>query len=63
VALYRDRRDAGRQLSHALAHHARRDDLLVLALPRGGVAVGLELAGPGPRPLRVTPPSSGEASG
>lgn len=41
---YRDRRDAGQALAEALSHHRHRDPLLVLALPRGGVAVGFEVA-------------------
>ena len=40
---YRDRRDAGRQLAEALAHY-READPVVLALPRGGVPVGREIA-------------------
>lgn len=42
--IFRDRRDAGRQLARALA--AYRDDptVLVLALPRGGVPVAAEVA-------------------
>jgi putative phosphoribosyl transferase len=44
-ARFHDRRDAGQQLAAALApHYAGRDDLLVLALPRGGVPVGYEVA-------------------
>ncbi len=42
--LFRDRRDAGRRLAHALNQYAGRTDLLVLALPRGGVPVGYEVA-------------------
>src|SRR5207247_4677678 len=42
--LYRDRRDAGRQLARALAAYAGRPDVLVLALPRGGVPVAYEVA-------------------
>lgn len=42
--LFQNRRDAGRQLAARLAHHADRDDVLVLALPRGGVPVGYEVA-------------------
>ena len=42
--LYQDRRDAGRQLSKKLAKYANRDDVLVLALPRGGVPVAFEVA-------------------
>lgn len=41
---YADRRDAGRVLSHRLAHYAGRKDVLVLALPRGGVPVAYEVA-------------------
>ena len=41
---FRDRGDAGRALAEALRAYARRPDVLVLALPRGGVVVGFELA-------------------
>src|SRR5262249_43271812 len=41
---FRDRRDAGRQLAHALAGYASRPDVVVLALPRGGVPVASEVA-------------------
>jgi predicted phosphoribosyltransferase len=41
---FRDRSDAGRHLAGALASYAGRPDLLVLALPRGGVPVGYEVA-------------------
>jgi predicted phosphoribosyltransferase len=41
---FRDRRDAGRQLAHALAGYAGHPDVLVLALPRGGVPVASEVA-------------------
>ena len=41
---FRDRRDAGRQLARALAAYAGRADVLVLALPRGGVPVASEVA-------------------
>ena len=44
MALFRDRTDAGRRLAEALSDLAGRDDLLVLALPRGGVPVGYEVA-------------------
>ena len=42
--LFRDRADAGRQLAAKLAAYAGRPDVLVLALPRGGVPVGYEVA-------------------
>src|SRR6266404_741366 len=42
--IYRDRIDAGKQLALRLADYANRDDLLVLALPRGGVPVAYEVA-------------------
>jgi putative phosphoribosyl transferase len=41
---YRDRADAGRVLAGALGHLAGRDDVVVLALPRGGVPVAWEVA-------------------
>lgn len=44
-----DRRDAGRQLASRLAAYADRPDVIVLALPRGGVPVAYEVA----RTLRV----------
>lgn len=42
--LFRDRRDAGRVLAGLLAHYRDRDDVVVLALPRGGVPVAYEVA-------------------
>lgn len=42
--IYDDRRDAGRQLAASLGNYADRDDVVVLALPRGGVPVALEVA-------------------
>jgi predicted phosphoribosyltransferase len=39
-----DRADAGRQLAEALGHYRGRPDLLVLALPRGGVPVAFEVS-------------------
>jgi predicted phosphoribosyltransferase len=41
---FRDRREAGRVLAGALTHHAGRDDVIVLALPRGGAPVAYEVA-------------------
>src|SRR6266850_4669 len=42
--LFRDRADAGRQLAARLKAYANRPDVLVLALPRGGVPVAFEVA-------------------
>jgi predicted phosphoribosyltransferase len=42
--LFRNRRDAGRYLASKLAVYADRPDVLVLALPRGGVPVAFEVA-------------------
>jgi erythromycin esterase-like protein/predicted phosphoribosyltransferase len=42
--VFRDRRDAGRMLAGLLQDYRGRDDVLVLALPRGGVPVGYEVA-------------------
>jgi putative phosphoribosyl transferase len=41
---YRDRTDAGRQLATKLDEYANRTDVIVLALPRGGVPVAYEVA-------------------
>ena len=42
--LFRDRREAGRLLAAKLAAYANRPDVIVLALPRGGVPVAYEVA-------------------
>jgi putative phosphoribosyl transferase len=44
VMLFRDRRDAGRALADRLRHYRGRPDVIVLALPRGGVPVAYEVA-------------------
>jgi predicted phosphoribosyltransferase len=41
---YHDRREAGIALGDRLRHYAGRQDVVVLALPRGGVPVGFEVA-------------------
>src|SRR6266404_1969737 len=50
--LFRDRRGAGRRLTAALTHY-RQDRPIVLALPRGGVPVGFEVAKALAAPLDV----------
>lgn len=42
--IYRDRSDAGKKLANKLSHFKDRDDVIVLALPRGGVPVAYEVA-------------------
>ena len=41
---FHDRTDGGRQLASLLTPHADRHDVVVLALPRGGVPVAVEVA-------------------
>ena len=41
---FRDRREAGRMLAARLIEYANRPDVIVLALPRGGVPVAYEIA-------------------
>src|SRR6185436_14539245 len=50
---FRDRRDAGRVLASQLQTYAGRDDVVVLALPRGGVPVAYEVASALGAPLDV----------
>ena len=42
--IYYDRIEAGKHLAKQLARYSDRDDVMVLALPRGGVPVGYEVA-------------------
>ena len=44
VRTYRDRQHAGRELAQALGRDRGRFEALILALPRGGVPVGFEVA-------------------
>src|SRR6266513_381406 len=51
--VFKNRAEAGRVLARRLAHHAGRDDVTVLALPRGGVPVAYEVATALDAPLDV----------
>src|SRR6266699_5212208 len=53
IKIYRDRYEAGRELATKLTAYAHRQDVLVLALPRGGVPVGYEVAKALQAPLDV----------
>ncbi len=53
LKFFRDRADGGRRLAEKLSKYAGRPDLLVLALPRGGVPVGFEVSQALSAPLDV----------
>jgi putative phosphoribosyl transferase len=44
MALFKDRVDAGKKLAKELSKYANHSDVLILALPRGGVPVAFEVA-------------------
>ena len=52
-ASYQDRFDAGRHLAMRLSQYSNRDDVVILALPRGGVPVAFEVARALKAPLDV----------
>lgn len=51
--IFQDRTDAGKQLAERLTPYANRADVMVLALPRGGVPVAYEVAKELKAPLDV----------
>lgn len=53
--IFRDRRDAGKKLADALSEYKNRPATIVIALPRGGVPVGYEVANSLNLPLDVLP--------
>jgi len=44
MSLFNDRVDAGKKLAKKLSEYANRSDVIILALPRGGVPVAFEVA-------------------
>jgi putative phosphoribosyl transferase len=50
---FKDRTEGGQALAEKLAHYSERSDVVVLALPRGGVPVGYEVATRVKAPLEV----------
>src|ERR671911_1012305 len=50
---FRNREQAGRTLAERLKHYANRTDVVVLALPRGGLPIGVEVAAALRAPLDV----------
>src|SRR5436190_4880665 len=44
MTYFRNRREAGKKLAEELLHYANRSEVIVLALPRGGVPVAYEVS-------------------
>lgn len=53
MTYFKDRRDAGKKLAQKLMHYAGRPEVVVFALPRGGVPVGYEVARALNTPLEI----------
>ena len=51
--MFKDRKDAGTQLAEKIKDYAGQRDVFVLALPRGGVVIGVEIANRLRAPLDV----------
>ena len=56
LSRFQDRHQAGRVLARHLEAYAKRADVLVLALPRGGVPIGFEVGRALQSPLLPGPP-------
>lgn len=54
--IFRDRKDAGKKLAAVLEKYKNRDDVVILALPRGGVIVAFEVAKALKAPLDIVVP-------
>ena len=53
ITKFRDQAEAGLLLAKKLSKYANRKDVLILALPRGGVPVGFEVANALNSPLDI----------
>ena len=54
--MFKDRVDAGKKLVPLLANYANHQDVIVIALPRGGVVTGYEIARKLNAPLDIVVP-------
>src|SRR5262249_20895142 len=56
IMLFKDRVDAGQKLAEALKNYSNQPDTIIIALPRGGVVVGYEIASRLHLPLDIVCP-------